>query len=31
MPHYGFDVDRVRIAEDFNASLLDDVLAAFER
>jgi len=31
MPHYGFDVDRVWIAEDFDASLPDDVLAAFER
>jgi prevent-host-death family protein len=31
MPHYGFDVDRVWIAEDFDAPLPDDVLAAFER
>ena len=31
MPHYGFDVDRVWIAEDFDASLPEDVLAAFDR
>jgi prevent-host-death family protein len=31
MPHYGFDTGRVWIAEDFDAPLPKDLLAAFER
>jgi prevent-host-death family protein len=31
MPHYGFDAGRVWIAEDFDAPLPEDLLAAFER
>jgi prevent-host-death family protein len=31
MPHYGFDAGRVWIAEDFDAPLPQELLAAFER
>jgi prevent-host-death family protein len=31
MPHYGFDARRVWIAEDFDAPLPQELLAAFER
>ncbi len=30
LPHFGFDRGRVRIADDFDAPLPDDVQAAFE-